>query len=843
MNSDSVDRFLDRAEHALLGSYEERRGSETAFLRRLLSDLGCRISAPGLSPAELSRAFLYDRPLMHNAREVLEILALPSQRPERMLRQGDWMLRAVPGSGDVGHVAVLASADLLAQAALATAGIAAESLQPGHYGSVIEAGAFPHSRAEPFARRWLDTRGRVPPHTVLLRPKYSDLDTMPDFLEDEDAGRYYAPPVTEESPDSRSANASERARTLAQMLHDGKRPNVLLAVQALVPEALDALEKAIIGALSNDKNRDQAIALRGIIRFVRRGPTPPVGDAKFGVRGGNTVRTIQGNDKVYVTTRGIVTFRTKVDVDAGSAGSSNEAYWLTYRGPAATDMHWLQFIWRMVELPDEVRGGKTRKVKMRINNLDSVPYHLTTDVAKLQWTVDTTTKNPPFYDEFAKRSSDVFEMIDFPSPLPSLSMAIDYFDHLTSPTGERLQSAPKSMIAHFGAATYLIDGLDVLYRADIHLRWTFTSSIPPPVEVLPQDTKTQRADKLESAHRACLALQYPDFDYLPGQPIGPPLPIDAFDLVPDLGPMNWDDKAKKDPERYAEIAALAHAELINDVGPLSMQASTIHSVTDDVTVGNKGLLPGLNHTPKLSDQGQTGYLDADLVYRGKVLPTDRYSPLPKVAIKLGESAFNLGAVRDKAFALGTMRHEMTHATHDQLTIGWLLKWRDELTSMTFKDWLRKQRITELDFALISTGLGESEDPTQLLAWTEGFVTGLPFLPAPAWKNDITLILKEADWPGAITELAGVGKFFKKVTSQTIRNAALNRIHDAICDPVAQAKRATLIEWIQYLQNPKFPKNPTAKEQQAINLFNSSFPRSNQELFTQVVAKVNEPCPK
>jgi hypothetical protein len=81
---------------------------------------------------------------------------------------------------------------------LVSEGIAAESAQPGHYGLVIEAGAYPHSRSEPFARRWLDSRGRVPPHTVLLRPKYSDLDTKPDFLEDEDAG-FYSAPVTKRS--------------------------------------------------------------------------------------------------------------------------------------------------------------------------------------------------------------------------------------------------------------------------------------------------------------------------------------------------------------------------------------------------------------------------------------------------------------------------------------------------------------------------------------------------------------------------------------------------------------------------------------------------------------------
>ena len=186
MNSDAADKFLGRAEHALRGSYGGRRESEISFLQCLLRELGSRVSAPGLSPAELFRAFLYDRPLKSEARDVLEVLAMPSQRPESPLRPGDWMLRAVPGTGDVGHVAVLASDDLLAQPMLASEGIAAESLQPGHYGLVIEAGAFPHTRSRPFARRWLNSRGCVPRHTVVLRPKYSN--SMADFRPDERPG-------------------------------------------------------------------------------------------------------------------------------------------------------------------------------------------------------------------------------------------------------------------------------------------------------------------------------------------------------------------------------------------------------------------------------------------------------------------------------------------------------------------------------------------------------------------------------------------------------------------------------------------------------------------------------
>jgi hypothetical protein len=88
VNSRSADGFLDRAERSLPGSDGDRRESETVFLQRLLGELGCRVSAPRLSPAELSGAFLYDRPLKHNARDVLEVLAMPSQRPEGALRQG-----------------------------------------------------------------------------------------------------------------------------------------------------------------------------------------------------------------------------------------------------------------------------------------------------------------------------------------------------------------------------------------------------------------------------------------------------------------------------------------------------------------------------------------------------------------------------------------------------------------------------------------------------------------------------------------------------------------------------------------------------------------------------------
>src|SRR5688572_13976522 len=194
MKPDPSDQLLDDAEDLL-----ERLGvrgcrSEASFLQGLLSGLDDRLSAVGLSPADLFRAVRYGRPLMPGARPALDLLALPSQRPRDALRPGDWIVRAVPGTGDTGHVAVLASDDLLRPSELAAQGIATEATQPGYYGLVIEAGAFPHSRARPYARRVLDRRGRVPPYTVVLRPR-----------------RFTSGPATEPPPDEPEPDGPEPA--------------------------------------------------------------------------------------------------------------------------------------------------------------------------------------------------------------------------------------------------------------------------------------------------------------------------------------------------------------------------------------------------------------------------------------------------------------------------------------------------------------------------------------------------------------------------------------------------------------------------------------------------------
>jgi len=182
VNSHNEDYTLDRAELALASSSNGGRlQSETSFLQRLLRDGGGSVSVLGLSPARLFREAVRHGSLQRSTQNRLKIIAMPSSRPGDALRAGDWMIRAIPGTGDVGHVCVLASADLLTRSALASEGIPAESTQPGSYGTVIEGGAFPHTRKEPFARRFLDGHGRVPPYSVIVRPQSGETDALEDY--------------------------------------------------------------------------------------------------------------------------------------------------------------------------------------------------------------------------------------------------------------------------------------------------------------------------------------------------------------------------------------------------------------------------------------------------------------------------------------------------------------------------------------------------------------------------------------------------------------------------------------------------------------------------------------
>jgi hypothetical protein len=177
----SMDRFLDRAEQALVNCDADRALSEASFLWHILRELNQDQFASVLSPRTLFRMARSGWPQDDRSTPLFSIVGLPSLSPRTPPLAGDWILRVAPGIGDVGHVSLLASGDLLPCSTLEAEGIAAEGDQPGYYGIVIESGAFPHRRDEPFARRILDSRGRLPAHTLILRPTVFVADTPDEF--------------------------------------------------------------------------------------------------------------------------------------------------------------------------------------------------------------------------------------------------------------------------------------------------------------------------------------------------------------------------------------------------------------------------------------------------------------------------------------------------------------------------------------------------------------------------------------------------------------------------------------------------------------------------------------
>jgi hypothetical protein len=247
--------ILDQAERALKSVGRERFQSEMDFLQYLLRELDGRVFTPGLSPSVLFRAAVKDWSTTLGAQDFFTIVALPSRHPESPLRAGDWMLRFVPGTGDVGHVSVLASDDLLPHSALAYSGIAAEGQQPGYYGIVAEGGAFPHARSCQFARRLLDSRGRVPLHTLILRPNYRPIPDLP---------------VEDDGP--HAGNLEPYRRAVAAQESKFRR--------AMAAGLADAFELALLRVTWQIMLNELTTAPGSILVFDRMGPDP-----KFGFTG------------------------------------------------------------------------------------------------------------------------------------------------------------------------------------------------------------------------------------------------------------------------------------------------------------------------------------------------------------------------------------------------------------------------------------------------------------------------------------------------------------------------------------------------------------------------------
>jgi hypothetical protein len=609
----------------------------------------------------------------------------------------------------------------------------------------------------------------------------------------------------------------ELALTLAKKW-DKKRDEVLDTLSGLEKKDLDALDKAA----SKIKSKNKSELLRAI-RFVR--DKPPA-------RSTQTLVTVEGSGTSTAKTKiagGKVELHTGVSFKFGGDKSTN-AYSLTYDGPGVDEMRWLQFVWREVvpEFPATSRRGKPRKVphKKRLDRPSGRPEHsyfLTTDPKKPKWNTDSSSGSSAFYEENTSVNRSGSKLVMFDAPDTMASDAKILLQNATNPATR--------VVSHFHATTYLIRGMDVLYRADIDLLWTFTDPTKEPT--LKVTAKGGKATQIESSQRARLVAQYPNVDYLPGPPIAAPEPMEQFEPVSDLFPTGTiqekDWASKNDMQKYADIAAIAHAEWIRDV--TGMSESTINIIDSS----NK-VKPGLNYDAKLTVEAETGFINAQSELKPD-LPIEAAGPLPRIGIILGPQAFE----RDKAFALATLRHEMKHAAHNELALGWLLKWRDARTGESFKDWLAKEQkskhISEVEFALVSTGVTLNLAATETLAWTEGFVTVVPFLPEkPAFA------LMTPNYPAAIAELKGAGKFYNAVASTAVKKAALERIRGFSCGVLSQSQRDRVIEWIPFLLDPNSLNPSTTAEKTTVTLINNDF-TPLKDFLKEVLAEVKKACRK
>jgi hypothetical protein len=250
---------------------------------------------------------------------------------------------------------------------------------------------------------------------------------------------------------------------------------------------------------------------------------------------------------------------------------------------------------------------------------------------------------------------------------------------------------------------------------------------------------------------------------------------------------------------YADIATIAQAAKLRDVaGTTESDINWIRSAK----VGEKDAKPGLNFVALLTGQGETGFVDPAGVYTGPRMPVTLDGPLPRVAMMLGPAAFQHG----KDGALGTLRHEMEHAGHMQMLIDWLEQWRksvkakdakatlaDDAARRDFDAWLGKHKkgISDVDRQLIAGERDQSTVNTEVLAYTEGFMTAFHLGPqTPSLKLAL-------DYPAAIESLWGLAKRFEHAHAD-IQRAAIGRIRDYF-DNVLDAKQKTAFkDWLQFL---------------------------------------------
>ncbi|PSB67774.1 hypothetical protein C7B61_04385, partial [filamentous cyanobacterium CCP1] len=124
------------------------------------------------SPSLVFEAFSSDRyPALHQQFDQwFDVVALPRSPVHQPLQSGDILLRRI-GEANLTHTALLASGNLIEDAALWEGKWDAETAGSGYYAEIVEVGAIPHCTHHAFARRIADAQGYLPYDQMILRFK------------------------------------------------------------------------------------------------------------------------------------------------------------------------------------------------------------------------------------------------------------------------------------------------------------------------------------------------------------------------------------------------------------------------------------------------------------------------------------------------------------------------------------------------------------------------------------------------------------------------------------------------------------------------------------------------
>jgi hypothetical protein len=244
------------------------------------------------------------------------------------------------------------------------------------------------------------------------------------------------------------------------------------------------------------------------------------------------------------------------------------------------------------------------------------------------------------------------------------------------------------------------------------------------------------------------------------------------------------------------------------------EAKYLVLLADAATVAGITILPGFSPTQinvvkgktagglnlsldRGDDPGHVGIVDASGTH--VALEFAKKVPAVEVALTISPRAFN----DDKSLSLRTIRHEMLHARHRQMTLAAVAAWHKAKRPKPFGEWVGKNakrlKLSDADVVLVQKGAEGGHINTEVLAYVEGFMTEF-HLTKPT----------KAGTEMAFVELLGAvetTKFFTwKNADQKVRDEALARLKGYWATLGAQHQE----RWKEWVANG-VAKNATNKD--------------------------------